>query len=211
MTPKQHPIEAESFRIILSELGPHEFDELHLPIVLRVIHATADFDFRETLHFSPGAIAAGLAALRAGAPIITDVRMVEAGISKGFVQQLGGYVLSVINSDPQIAHLAKIHGTTRSTMGMRLNKDRLQGAVVVIGNAPTALLELIRLVREENVRPGLIVGAPVGFVSAVESKKALTELDVPYITPLGRKGGTPVAVAIANALLRLALSPLSRM
>jgi precorrin-8X/cobalt-precorrin-8 methylmutase len=206
MPPPQHPIEAESFRIILSELGPHSFDALHLPIVLRVIHATADFDFKETLRFAPGAVTAGLNALRTGAPVITDVRMVEAGISRNFVQQLGGRVFAIIDADPETAHLAKAHGTTRATMGMRLAKEQLDGAVVAIGNAPTALLELLRLVREEGVRPGLIVGAPVGFVSAVESKDELATLDVPFITPLGRKGGTPVAVAIVNALLRLALS-----
>ncbi len=206
MPPKQHPIEAESFRIILSELGPHDFNARQLPIALRVIHATADFDFKETLRFSPGAAAAGIAALRGGADVITDVRMVAAGVSKGFVQQLGGQVFAIINSDPQIAQMAKTRNVTRSTMGMRLNKARLNGAIVAIGNAPTALLELIRLVREEGVRPGLIIGVPVGFVSAVESKDALAGLDVPYITALGRKGGTPVAVAIVNALLRLALS-----
>ncbi len=206
MAPYQHPIEAESFRIILSELGQHDFDANQLPVVLRVIHATADFDFKQTLRFSPGAVEAGIAALRDGCHVVTDVKMVAAGISQGFVRQLGGSVLAVIDSNPEIARLAKVHGTTRSTMGMRMNKDRLQGAVVAIGNAPTALLELIRLVQEEGVRPGLIVGAPVGFVSAVESKDALTRLDVPYITALGRKGGTPVAVAIVNALLRLALS-----
>jgi len=206
MPPKQHPIEAESFRIILSELGPHDFDDRQLQVVLRVIHATADFDFKHTLRFSPGAVDAGIAALRSGCNVVADVKMVEAGVSKGFVQKLGGQVFAAISSDPEIARLAKTHSTTRSTMGMRVNKDRLQGAVIAIGNAPTALLELIRLVREENVRPGLIIGVPVGFVSAVESKEALTALDVPYITALGRKGGTPVAVAATNALLRLALS-----
>jgi len=206
MSPKQHPIEAESFRIILSELGPHDFDERQLQVVLRIIHATADFDFKQTLRFSPAAVDAGIAALRRGCNVITDVKMVEAGISKGFVQKLGGQVFAAISSDPEIARLAKQHGTTRSTMGMRLNKDRLDGAVIAIGNAPTALLELIRLVREEGVRPGLIVGAPVGFVSAVESKAELTKLEAPYITVLGRKGGTPVAVAATNALLRLALT-----
>ncbi|HEY81514.1 MAG TPA: precorrin-8X methylmutase [Anaerolineae bacterium] len=206
MSPKQHPIEAESFRIILSELGPHDFDDRQLQVVLRVIHATADFEFKRTLRFSPHAVDAGVAALRRGCNVIADVKMVKAGISQGFVHKLGGDLFAAINSDPKIAQMAKQHGTTRSTMGMRMNKARLQGAVVAIGNAPTALLELIRLVREENVRPGLIVGVPVGFVSAVESKDALTALDAPYITALGRKGGSPVAVAIVNALLRLALS-----
>lgn len=206
MPPHQHPIEVESFRIILSEMGCHDFNERQLPIVLRVIHATADFDFKETLWFSPGAADTGIKALREGADVITDVRMVEAGISKSFVQQLGGSLFTIINSHPALVHRAKVEGTTRSTMGMRLNKKRLNGAVIAIGNAPTALLELIRLVREEGVRPALVVGVPVGFVSAVESKDELVRLGVPAITALGRKGGTPVAVAIVNALLRLALS-----
>ncbi len=206
MSPPQHPIEAESFRIILSEMGPHDFDERQLPIVLRVIHATADFDFQKTLRFSPGAAEKGIAALRKGADIITDVRMVEAGISQSFVQRLGGSVFPVIDSDPAIARLAKAENTTRSTMGMRLNKEKLDNAIIAVGNAPTALLELNRLVQDEGVRPALVVGVPVGFVSAVESKDELITLDVPFITTLGRKGGTPVAVSVVNALLRLALS-----
>lgn len=206
MHPPQHPIEAESFRIILSEMGLHDFDEYQLPIVLRVIHATADFDFKKTLRFSPGAAEKGIAALRKGANIITDIRMVEAGISQSFVQRLGGSVFPIIDSNPAIARLAKAENATRSTMGMRLNKEKLDGAIIAIGNAPTALLELNRLVREEGVLPALIVGVPVGFVSAVESKDELSTLDVPFITAVGRKGGTPVAVAVVNALLRLALS-----
>ena len=201
----QHPIEKESFEIIRSELGPHGFTEAQLNVVVRVIHATADFDFVEIMRFSPGAVEAGLAALRGGCAVLTDVHMTEAGISGAMLAQLGCRKSCAVDA-PAVHEAAAAAHTTRSTMAMSLHAETIHGGIVAIGNAPTALLEVIRLVREEGIRPALVVGMPVGFVSAVESKDELLTLDVPFITALGRKGGSPVAAATLNALLRMAIA-----
>jgi precorrin-8X/cobalt-precorrin-8 methylmutase len=206
---KSHEIESNSFRIVRSELGDHTFTERELAVLIRVIHATADFDFRDTLRFHPNdgpihAIQAGIDALRGGCTVVTDVRMVQVGISERLLTRLGGQVVCDIGH-PAVHTLAKERGLTRATVAMRRNKRRVDGGIVAIGNAPTALLEVIRLARDEGVRPALIVGVPVGFVNAVESKAELLKLrEVPYIATVGRKGGSSVAVAIVNALLRLA-------
>jgi precorrin-8X/cobalt-precorrin-8 methylmutase len=197
-------IEQESFRIIRAELGPHNFSEAELAIVVRVIHATADFDFVRIIRFHPQAVQAGLAALGQGCTIITDVHMVRVGIASRLLSRLKGQVVCDI-SHPSIIEQARLEQQTRAALAMRRNAAQIQGGIVAIGNAPTALLEVIRLVREENIRPALIVGVPVGFVNAVESKEALLSLDVPYLTAVGRKGGSTVAVASLNALLKLAL------
>ena len=180
-------------------------------MVVRVIHATADFEFQDILHFHPEAgpthaIYAGIDALRGGCDVVTDVRMVQVGISERLLASLGGQAVCDIGH-PAVRELARDAGLTRATVSMRRNKARIHGGVVAIGNAPTALLEVIRLVCDEGIRPALIVGVPVGFVNTVESKANLVALhDVPYITAMGRKGGSSVAVAIVNALLRLATS-----
>jgi len=198
-----HEIEQESFRIIRSELGPHAFSPDELSVVVRVIHATGDFDFLDNMRFHPRAIDSGLDALRRGCTIVTDVRMVQAGIASTALEGLGSDSVCDIQH-PEVRIQAEKLGLTRSTLAMRRNAGSLEGGIAAIGNAPTALLEVIRLVCEEGVRPALVIGVPVGFVNAVESKDALLELDVPYITALGRKGGSTVAVAIVNALLKLA-------
>lgn len=198
-----HEIEGESFRIVRSEMGEHNFSEAELAVVVRIIHATADFDFQEIIRFHPQAIESGLEALRRGCPIVTDVRMVQAGISEKLLTGLGGRTVCDIRH-PEVDRQARAGGLTRSTVAMRRNAATIDGGIVAIGNAPTALLEVIRLVREEGLRPALIVGMPVGFVKADESKDELLTLDVPYITAVGRKGGSPVAAAAINALLRLA-------
>lgn len=200
----QHPIERESFEIIRAELAEHTLTEAQLNVAVRVIHATADFDFLHLLRFSPGAVEAGLAALRRGCTVVTDVHMTESGISGSMLAKLGGQKVCVIDA-PEIHAAAEQAGVTRSTLAMRANAARLDGGIAAIGNAPTALLEVIRLVREEGLRPALIVGMPVGFVSAAESKEELQTLNVPYITAVGRKGGSPVAAATLNALLRMAI------
>ena len=187
-----HEIERESFRIIRAEMGDHSFSEEELAVVVRVIHATADFDFQQIIRFHPQAIASGLEAIRRGCTIVTDVRMVEVGISEAILAEFGGRIVCDIRH-PGVYEQARAQGLTRSTVAMRLNAANIAG-----------LLEVIRLVREEGIRPALIVGAPVGFVSAVESKDELLTLDVPYITAVGRKGGSTVAAAMINALLRLA-------
>jgi precorrin-8X/cobalt-precorrin-8 methylmutase len=199
-----HEIEQESFRIIRSELGPINFDERQLAAVVRVIHATGDFDYRDILRFHRDAIPAGIAALRRGCPIVTDVRMVEVGISARILARFGGQIFCDIGH-PEVGDLAAAQGVTRATMAMRRNVGLIHGGIVAVGNAPTALLEVLRLMEEENVRPALVVGVPVGFVNAAQSKHALASMDVPYVTALGRKGGSSVAVAIINAFLRLAL------
>lgn len=194
-------IEAESFRIIESELGPHSFSPDEFAIVQRAIHSTADFEFARTIRFHPDAIRSGLEAIRAGRNIVADVQMIQAGISKAGLKKFGGDVLCFI-SDEDVTSKAKAEGVTRAIMSMRKAADLGPGLIYAIGNAPTALLELTRLA--DVAKPALVVGVPVGFVSAAESKDELAQTNLPFITALGRKGGTPVAVSIVNALIRLA-------
>ncbi len=197
-------IEERSFQIIDAELSPHfRFaPEEHL-VVRRVIHATADFEYARMLRFHPGAFAAFKAAMARKAPMVCDVQMVVAGISKPKLAVFGSEIVSPIN-DADVAEAAKKAGHTRAIEAMRKMARAGNGGVLAIGNAPTALTEAIRLVREEGWRPDLIIGMPVGFVSAAESKDSLAAGDadpVPYITTLGRKGGSPAVVATVNALL----------
>lgn len=200
---KPDEIERESFKTILAEMGPHSFSAFELPIVQRVIHATADFDYAHLLRFSPNAIENGIQALRSGCRLICDVRMIAAGVSRARLERLGCPVLCQVD-DAQVAELARQSGGTRSEAAMRRFGADLSGAVVAIGNAPTALLEVLRLYETEAIRPALVVGVPVGFVNAAESKQLMTQSALDYITTDGRKGGSTVAVAILNALLRLA-------
>ncbi len=199
---KPEDIESESFRIILSELGLHSFSQTELPIVQRVIHATADFDYAKTLCFSPNAIVAGVNALGSGCSVFCDVQMIVAGMSQSRLERLGGQVMCRVNA-PEVVEESRVTGKTRSEIAMRQFGPALNGSIVAIGNAPTALLELIRLYKEEGIKPALIIGVPVGFVNAAESKQSLSETSLEYITSTGRKGGSTVAVAILNALLRL--------
>jgi len=203
VTIQPQEIEQESFRIIDEEIGEHGFSEKEYPIARRVIHATADFELGRSLRFGTKAIESGICALRAGKNVITDVGMVQTGISRGRVEKYGGNVLSYINN-PQVVQEAKKLNLTRSIIAMRMAIKENPEGIYVIGNAPTALLELIRCIREEDARPSLVIGLPVGFVSAAESKAELVKLDIPFITNLGRKGGTPAAVAAFNALSILA-------
>lgn len=196
-------IETESFRIILQELGAHSFSPHELPIVQRVIHATADFEYACLLVFSPTAIVAGIQALRSGCRVLTDVQMTAVGISQAYLQRFSGSVRCAIR-EPETTSLAHEEEITRSAAAIRRMAADLPGAIVALGNAPTALFELLRLAQEEGLRPALVVGVPVGFVNAAESKAALQQSDLSYITVQGRKGGSTVAAAIVNALLRLA-------
>lgn len=196
-------IEAESFRIIEEELGPHAFTPEQFQIVRRVIHASADFEFARQLRFHPRAVASGIRALRRGADVVADVEMVQAGVSQVGLARFGGTVRCFI-SDEDVIREAKAAGVTRAIMSMRKATRLVKGGVYAIGNAPTALFELIRLIEIGEAAPDLVIGVPVGFVSAAESKQALSAMDTPFITALGRKGGTPTAVATVNALLRLA-------
>jgi len=195
-------IEAESFRIIERELGPTRFSPEEFAVVRRCIHATGDFSFADNMRFHPRAIAAGLAAIRAGKNILVDVNMAASGISKGLLSLFGGKIICRV-AEPDTADLAKEQGSTRSDAAMaRSIGDNI--GIVAIGNAPTALLKVMELIEHGSFAPDLVIGVPVGFVNASESKELLVHKDYPFITALGRKGGTPVAVAAINALLRLA-------
>lgn len=208
MIASPHAIAAESFVIIrrcLAERG-YAFEMPLAAVVERVIHTTADFELAELLRASPGAVEAGAAALAAGCPVVTDVHMVRIGVSASRVAALGGSLHCFVD-DPGVRARAEAEGATRGAIGMRLAAERglLDGAVVAIGNAPTALYEVIRLV-EAGARPALVVGAPVGFVGAAESKEALVAVTaVPWLIVSGRKGGSPIAAAAVNAMLRLAV------
>ncbi len=204
MTALGRNIEDTSFAIVDREAGPHDFAPGEWQVVRRVIHATADFEFKTLMQFHPDAVAAGIAALRAGCPVIVDVKMIAAGLSEERLAAYGCRVHSFISDDDVIAS-AKAAGSTRAIMAMRKahTLGLLHGAVIAIGNAPTALLEVVRLVQEDGVRPALVLGVPVGFVSAAESKEAIRAVSVPHIVASGRKGGSPIAVAILHALLML--------
>lgn len=194
-----HPIVEQSFAIIDREIGNHHLNEREYAIARRVIHATADFEFAELLKFSPDAIEAGITCLRRQVPIVTDVSMVKQGIvsmvGKTFENSIVTAVESVKEADK---------GKTRTETGLLRCFDRYPQGIYVIGNAPTALLALCDRASQSQIKPGLIIGVPVGFVSVIESKQTLARLKVPQIRVEGRKGGSPVAAAILNALLVLA-------
>ncbi len=200
-------IEHSSFAIVDAEAGDHaRYREDEWQVVRRMIHATADFEFNGLAEFHPEAVRAGIAAIRRGAPIVADVEMVCVGLSKPRLAHFGVETHHFI-ADEDVIAAAKAEGTTRAVQAMRKARRSglLDGAIVAVGNAPTALLELVRMVREEAVRPALIVGMPVGFVSAAESKDAVAAQDeVPWIITRGRKGGSTLVVAAIHALLALA-------
>jgi precorrin-8X/cobalt-precorrin-8 methylmutase len=200
-------IEAESFRIIDAEVGPHPWSPDEWPVVRRVVHTSADFDYAHSMLFSPDVVGRGVAALCRGRGIVTDTTMALAGIAKPRLAKFG-IKASCYVADPEVAAAARTEGTTRSTLAMRKGAADPDAGIFVIGNAPTALFELLRLVREEGLRPDLIVGLPVGFVGAAESKERLifeaTERQLPFIANWGRKGGSNVAAAVVNALLIMA-------
>lgn len=200
----QHPIEAESFRIIATELDTAGIPVNRLPVIKRVIHTTADFGYKDILFFSPNAIEAGAAAIRSGCNIITDVKMSEAGITRDRLTPFGAKVFC-FSADRDAASLAERDGLTKTAAGMRKAASYMDGAIIVVGNAPTALTEVLRLVKTGTARPALIIGVPVGFVGAVEAKDELIGSGCEYIATKSRKGGSTVAAAIANALSILAL------
>jgi precorrin-8X/cobalt-precorrin-8 methylmutase len=207
LTAAGRAIEHDSFAIIDAEAGPHAYSAEQWPLVRRMIHAHADFDFNGLTLFHPAAMAAGRRAVeKGGTPIVADVEMICVGLSRPRLDHFGLRPRHYI-SDPDVIERARQENTTRAVQAMRKAARRgdLEGAIVGIGNAPTALIELIRLVAEENVRPALIIGMPVGFVSAAEAKAMLSQTDsVPWITLRGRKGGSALVVAAIHALLALA-------
>ena len=207
LTAAGRAIEHDSFAIIDAEAGPHAYTAEQWPLVRRMIHANADFEFNGLTAFHPQAMQAGLAAvLKGGSPIVADVEMICVGLSKPRLKHFGMTTHHYI-SDDDVIEQAKAEETTRAVQAMRKahRAGKLDGAIVGIGNAPTALIEVIRLIREEGAKPALIVGMPVGFVSAAESKDLLmTVSDVPWVAIKGRKGGSTLVVAAIHALLGLA-------
>ena len=196
-------IEARSMEIIQLELGERTFPPEILPVVKRVIHTTAAFDYAGNLVFSPGAVEKGVAALKAGCALVTDTQMARAGVNKRVLEKFGGEALCFM-SDPDVAAEAKARGVTRAAVSMERAARLDRPLILALGNAPTALVRACELLEAGELRPALIIGVPVGFVNVVESKELLLTQDVPYIAARGRKGGSNVASAICNALLYLA-------
>lgn len=202
---KPEEIEAGSFRIIDEEAGKHDWPDAEWQVVRRVIHTSADFEYVTSMLFSDNAIGKAVAALQSGGGIVTDTNMALAGISRPRLAPFG-CTLSCHVADPDVAIRAKQAGITRSVAAMRKAVAEAHDRIFVIGNAPTALFELLQLIRTGEADPALIIGLPVGFVGAAESKAALTAVgsDVPFITNTGRKGGSNVAAAVVNALAIIA-------
>lgn len=198
----QNPLEIEkrSMEIIREEIGSLNLLYEEETVIKRIIHATADLEFAQLTRISPGVLKIANDALKSGSQVVTDVAMVKAGVNKRILQTLGCEVKTYI-ADQDVHSEAKKAGITRSMAAMRKAIKDQKNRIFLIGNAPTALFELIRLVREERVRVDLIIGTPVGFVGAKESKAELMKTDIPYITVQGRKGGSPVTAAAFNALL----------
>ncbi len=196
-------IENRSMELIAPHLEGLDLDERATKLYSRLIHASGDVGYAPITRVHPEAIDRAIEALKAGAHIYTDVEMVRTGINKKKLASFGGEVHCLV-ADTDVAVRAKELGITRAMVAMRQFGKALNGSIVAIGNAPTALFEVLRLVREEGIRPACIVGIPVGFVGAAESKAALAAHGiVPYITVEGTKGGSPIAAAAINALMYL--------
>ena len=193
-------IEQRSMEITTAELGERSFPPEVLPVVKRVIHTTADFDYAGNLVFSPGAVERGIEAVRNGCTIVTDTQMAWSGVNKRVLEKFGGRAVCFM-SDPEVAAEAKARGETRATVSMERAAELEGPLVFAIGNAPTALVRLCQLMDEGRVSPALVIGVPVGFVNVVESKELLLAMDAPHIVARGRKGGSNVAAAICNAIL----------
>ncbi len=198
-----HEIEQRSFEIIDSEAGDHGFSADQWPVVRRVIHTSADFEWLTMIRIHPEAVSAGIAAIRSGCTIVTDTNMARVGIRQRDLSRYGGIVTCHM-SDARIAETARRDGTTRAKAAVDLAAPNLSGGIYVVGNAPTALLRLIELIDQGRAAPALVVGMPVGFVNAVESKALLLKSEVASITNLGRKGGSTVAAAVVNSLILMA-------
>ncbi|WP_295164639.1 precorrin-8X methylmutase [Selenomonas sp. F0473] len=196
-------IENRSMELIAPHLAALGLDEAATKVYSRLIHASGDVGYAPIIRVHPEAIAVAMDALRKGAHVYTDVEMVRTGINKKKLASFGGEVHCLV-ADPDVAARAKREGITRSMIAMRQFGKNLNGSIVAIGNAPTALFEVLRMVREEGIRPACIVGIPVGFVGAAESKAELAANGiVPYITVEGTKGGSPIAAAAVNAMMYL--------
>lgn len=207
---KPEDIERRSLEIISDEIDLSDIPSEQLPVIKRVIHASADFEFKDTMIFHNDAIKTGIEAIKSGKDILTDVEMVKTGIIKRWLEPYGGKVICHIN-DEEVLENSKDTGKTRSEIAIeKALKENNNIGIIAIGNAPTALLKAIEILNNPGSKISnlqsqiLVVGVPVGFVKALESKTLLASQIFPFITNLSRKGGTPVAVAIINALLKMA-------
>ena len=197
---KPEEIEARSMEIITKELNGKTWPEPEFSVVKRCIHTSADFDYGENLCFSKGAAALGVEALRDGISIVTDTRMAASGINKKRLKEYGGEVYCFMDA-PDVAEEAKRRGCTRAAICMERAAALHENLIIAVGNAPTALIRLYELIQAGEIRPVLIIGAPVGFVNVVEAKELIMTAGVPFIVPRGRKGGSNIVAAICNALL----------
>lgn len=193
-------IEKRSMEIISELLSGRSIDPENEAVIKRVIHTTADLEFADTLTFSEHAVSKGIEAMRAGCDIVTDTQMAKAGINKGILESLGGKIHCFM-SDPDVAAEAKARGITRAAVSMEKAAKLNKPCIFAVGNAPTALFALKNLIDQGKLSPVLIIAVPVGFVNVVESKELIIASSVPFIAARGRKGGSPVAAAICNAML----------
>lgn len=193
-------IEQRSFEIITEELAGRTFAPLQEPIIKRVIHTTADFDYADNLVFSPGVVEHAHRLLQNGACIVTDTKMAMSGINKTALSKLGAEVYNFI-SDDDVAVEAKRRGETRSAIAMEKAARLNRPTIFAIGNAPTALIRLHEMMENDGFCPGMIIAVPVGFVNVVQAKELILSAEVPSIVARGRKGGSNVAAAIVNALM----------
>jgi precorrin-8X/cobalt-precorrin-8 methylmutase len=169
-----------------------------------MIHTSADFNYLQSVRFHPEAVEAGIAAIRSGCAIVTDTHMARAGIRKTDLERFGASATCYIG-DPGVRQRAAQSGSTRAQAAVDAAVGDMAGGIFAVGNAPTALLRLLELFRASTARPALVIGLPVGFVNAAESKAALVQTDIPFISNVGRKGGSNVAASVINALAKLAL------
>ena len=209
MTALGRAIEDDSFAMIDREVGPHDHDQAEWEVVRRIIHATADYEFKWTTRFGNDAVASGCAAIKRGAPVVADVKMIVVGLNAARLASFGCAAHAFIDDDGVITR-AKAGATTRAVEAMREAHARglVHGGIIAIGNAPTALIEIVRLHREEGVTPALVLGMPVGFVNAAESKELLMGTAIPYVVTRGRKGGSTITVAAFHAFLNVAAGDL---
>lgn len=196
-------IEKKSFEIITSQLKGVELEEEKAPIIKRVIHTTADFDYLQSLTFSENAVKSAVDAIKSGGDIVTDTQMVKAGISKIATSKSKTNIHCFI-SDLDVSKLAKEKNITRSSLCMDKASEIKRPLIIAVGNAPTALIRLNELIKQKIISPILVIGVPVGFVNVIESKELIMESGVEFIVARGRKGGSNVAAAIVNALLYMA-------
>ncbi|QSX05350.1 precorrin-8X methylmutase [Sedimentibacter sp. zth1] len=197
---KPNEIEKRSFEIITEELGDINLLAENELVIKRVIHTSADFDYVDNLVFSDNACKQALEALKNGCDIVTDTQMAKAGINKTILSSLGGEAHCFM-SDEDVAKEAKKREITRASVSMEKACNLKKPCIIAVGNAPTALIKLKKLIDENKINPVLIIGVPVGFVNVVESKELIMTTNVPYIVAKGRKGGSNVAAAICNALI----------